>query len=340
MKEGKNYKDLGVTGVTQMIDQNAPTPTILFACRYGSHLYGMNTEESDLDVKAVFVEELDNILVGNYRGHVTIGSGGLLAPLAEGGVDIEYIELRKFIQDALRGQTYAVEMLFCNAENIIITTPLWGEVVRNRKQLVSQRALSMLLGYSKAQAHKYGVLGARVASVKAAITALQGVAEGDLTVAEAMQSNPMGVVIEEKGQHFLEVNGKKIDTRLPVKSALEILQRDYLRYGARALRAADAAGVDWKAISHAYRCAYEALELAGTGGLQFPLSEHEFLLRVKKGHVPYEDVGADLPRTIALAEERIAEAAYQDPLLLAEAPDEQWWHAWLVSSYRGIFNVS
>jgi len=95
-----------------------PHKNLLTAITYGSHLYGTNSETSDHDFKAVYLPELQDLLlckslgVKRYRfdkdGN-TIGDGDTMPA---DGYEAEHTPVQKFVRDFLGGQTYAVETVF------------------------------------------------------------------------------------------------------------------------------------------------------------------------------------------------------------------------------------
>ena len=48
-------------------------------------------------------------------------------------------------------------------------------------------------------------------------------------------------------------------------------------------------GVDWKAISHAYRCLIQMKHLFEDKTIKFPLQEAPYLLNVKQGNCSWKD---------------------------------------------------
>ena len=65
--------------------------------------------------------------------------------------------------------------------------------------------------------------------------------------------------------------------------------------------AADNLNIDWKAISHAFRAAYEVKQILTEGTITFPLKEVEFIKNIKLGKVDYMTVAA--PKLDALITE-------------------------------------
>ena len=47
----------------------------LFECVHGSHLYGLNTPESDIDYKGVFMPSIDELLLGKSPKQISESTG-------------------------------------------------------------------------------------------------------------------------------------------------------------------------------------------------------------------------------------------------------------------------
>jgi hypothetical protein len=73
-----------------------------------------------------------------------------------------------------------------------------------------------------------------------------------------------------------------------VSNVIGALKKLVEKYGHRAKKAQEQE-VDWKALSHAIRIAYQATEILGAQELRFPLEIADYLLAVKRGRVEFED---------------------------------------------------
>ena len=97
----------------------------------------------------------------------------------------------------------------------------------------------------------------------------------------------------------LEICGRKILFTSSIATAIGIVQRIFDEYGKRALLAEKNEGVDWKALSHALRVGYEAVELLTTGCITFRRPEADFLKAVKLGTLPYRQVATEIEEQLA-----------------------------------------
>lgn len=92
---------------------------VLAKVKYGSHLYGTATEESDIDFKTIFLPSkkelyLNTRIIQSSNERVS-ETGEPIPPEAQmpaGGIENENIPLQRFATDFLSGQTYAMEVAF------------------------------------------------------------------------------------------------------------------------------------------------------------------------------------------------------------------------------------
>jgi RNA repair pathway DNA polymerase beta family len=318
---------------------------ILVEMRFGSHLYGTDTPESDLDLKGVYMPEARNILLQRVNPSITSSrekhAGERNQP---GDVDREYYSLQRYLALLAAGQTVAIDMLFApDAAMTSPPSPVWRDIQAHAPRFVSRRA-SAFVRYCRQQANKYGIKGSRVAAARGALALIRTAEEKHGTTARlgvlgpalarfvaatehaafVDAEAPSGAVVRQ-----LEVCGRKIPLTASIKTAREVVQRLVAAYGQRAIQAERHEGVDWKALSHAVRVGREAVELFRTGRIVFPLPYADHLLRIKRGVLPYTVVADEIEH---LLDEVTAAAASSS---LPTAPDEDAMEALVLRAYRG-----
>lgn len=128
---------------------------------------------------------------------------------------------------------------------------------------------------------------------------------------------------------FLDVCGKHLQASSSVRNSIKPIEKFYKEYGHRAHLASEAGGVDWKAISHAFRAAFQLIEIMETGDLKFPLKQAVFLKEIKEGKYNYEEdhLGEQLDTLIEICNSLIDESKYPDQV------DKEFWNDWLYSLY-------
>jgi hypothetical protein len=312
--------------------------------RFGSHLYGTATPQSDLDYKAVYLPDARDILLQRVQPTLALfpakDPGDRNAP---GDVDREIFSLQRYLELLAEGQTIALDMLFApDSAMTMEPAPLWRDIQANAQRLVTRRA-SAFLRYCRQQANKYGLKGSRVAAARQAVAVLAAAeatygsaarlsaAETEVTAFAATSEHTTLVDLPTPGGQLvrhLEVCGKKMPFTSSVKSAREMAARMVDEYGERALQAERNDGIDWKALSHAVRVGREAVEVFTTGRITFPLPCAAELLAIKRGEVPYEAVAATIEQLLSDVENAA------DSSTLPDEPDQAFIDDLVVRAYR------
>jgi len=98
-----------------------------------------------------------------------------------------------------------------------------------------------------------------------------------------------------EGVEFYEVCGKKMTLNASALHYVSMMEHFVEEYGARARQAESNEGVDWKAVSHAFRAAFQVRAILKEGDFTYPLRETDFLRAVKSGSLSFKnEVGPKL----------------------------------------------
>ena len=324
--------------------------TVLFRCQFGSHLYGTNTPESDLDYKTVVLPSAEQVLLGRAHFNKTQNTkADSTAKNTSDDVDNETFSIGEYLKLLQQGQTVALDMLFAMQYPAVVQEvhPLWEELYRNRHRLLSKNAKSFI-GYCFSQSAKYGVKGSRMGAVERMLRVLEGAPDtslvgeclpGFVTAMEGetyFKVNRVSITPRngEKPyeQTFMEIVGRKFPVTATIMHTRNAIQKIYNEYGHRARQAKENQGIDWKALSHAIRVCGEATELLETGYITFPLepSLRRFVLDVKQGKLPFDEVQERLEAMM----DRVTEA--EQSSMLPNEPDREWIQYWLLNAHRNV----
>lgn len=311
--------------------------------QFGSHLYGTNTPQSDLDYKAVHLPSGRDIVLQNVSNSVSNkpSKQGEGQKNEAGDHDEESYSLQRFLQLSKDGQTVAIDMLFAPPQNTLETSELWRIIQENRHRLLTKRSAAFV-GYCRQQANKYGIKGSRVAAAKAAMEFFEAGMKNLGATAKVSEVSPYMVNI--LGDHtqlveqqvnsagdmgwFLECCNRKVSFDASVKQGYEIFSRIYANYGNRAKLAESNESVDWKALSHAVRVGREALELLETGHITFPLRYADRILQIKRGELVYPVVADEIEELLVEVETAAEKSS------LPESPDEDFIDELIYEHYR------
>lgn len=313
---------------------------------HGSHLYGLNTEDSDIDYKGVFLPALKDIVQLNPTHEVRHSTGSDTEKNTSDDIDTDFYSLQKFLKMACDGETIAIDMLFAPDEMILESSQIWEDVRNNRHRLLTKN-MKAFLGYCKRQAAKYGVCGSRLDAIEQTLKFLrkkesQFVCRLDDTISteigieDLAASYPDYIKIMNgfyKGNKFvdkkmLEVCGAKYDFSCKISYVIESLQKKYDAYGERAKQAKENKGINWKAVSHAMRAGLQLKEIYETGDLRYPLKDADYLLKIKRGELDYTtEVAPALEELIDEVERLAAESDYPEKV------DREIWEGFIAGLY-------
>jgi len=323
----------------------------LFECKYGSHLYGTDTPKSDTDFKGIYMPTYEEFLTkkkSELAQVVSMKQKPKGQRNTKDDVDREHKELRTFILDCIAGQTYAMDMLFCNDKNTIVTSPEWEFIQKNRLSLITKNIVPFVK-YAQNNAARYGVRSEKlieaqafrqkfmlfyinVGKYKTGSTRLRDFLESHHGSLKKYSYISMVTLEGLTGpQEFLHMFDKNYELHIPVKDFKVFLEKKIEQAGNRTKQAAQDGGKDHKAISHAYRALFQIKELLTEKIITFPLKEVEYVRKLKAGEVPMEVIETELP---ALTEEVLN---LQNPF--PDDVDREFWMNWVTDAYYSFHQV-
>lgn len=303
----------------------------------GSQLYGTATLNSDTDYKGVFLPTWNEIALGKIPRNIHETTGDNISKNSKDDVDREFFGIHEFIKLCLEGQTIAFDMLH-TPSICYITEPhdIWNTIVDNKEKFYSKN-IHTFIGYACGQASRYSLKGDRLNQCKQVITFLDTLPCKSKLMDCDLTSFPTGEYIkfipweETARQHInlpkidlIEVCSKQFQVSCSVEYAKDIVQKYIDKYGARAQKAADDEGRDWKAISHAFRVCYEAKELFTDYTITFPRPESAFLLQIKTGQLSYVNLASMLDELIDEVK------GLKENSNLPDKPDRKFWDNFLL----------
>jgi predicted nucleotidyltransferase len=328
---------------------------IIFDGVFGSTLYGTNTPSSDQDFKAIFLPTAREIILGNGPTHFNRDTNTKNSKNTSEDVDREYYSLKYFIELASKGETIAIDMLHTPVhQNFAEPNATWNYIQKNRHRFYTTD-MKAYLGYVKKQAAKYGIKGTRLAALRQVLEVVNELPNErhispQVALDEAMQKHqnfselghisttrinkikdfkdklPLNefasLEVDEKGNEFYNVLGRKHQLTIRVSELKDKLSRVWDEYGARARQAETNEGIDWKALSHAYRGGIQLLEIYQTGDLKYPLSQASFVKQIKAGEINFKSFQECLEDLISDVDNACVQAAKNG---MPAKVDHQFW---------------
>ena len=300
--------------------------------KFGSHLYGTETLESDTDFKGIYMPTKREIYLGNFKSTISSSTGKQDSKNTAQDVDDEIFSLHQFIKLACEGQTVAMDMLHAPKKMILESGLVWENLVANRHRFYTKN-LNSFVGYCKKQAAKYGIKGSRIAEVQTVVDFL-GELNPESKLGEFWLMLPQGEHMSflpadtenKRSIEMYQVCGKKFQPTVKVKYVLESLTIFLTEYGHRAKLAARNEGIDWKAVSHAVRAAVQLKEIYEHNTITFPLKSAKLIKDIKQGRLDYTRIVAPMLEELIESVETLSnESTYP------ERVDREYWDDFLVA---------
>jgi predicted nucleotidyltransferase len=297
---------------------------------FGSHLYGLDTLESDKDYKGIYLPEIDDVLLQRVQKSISRSTGDHNSKNTKGDIDSEFYSLQYFIELACQGQTVAIDMLHAPKSMILESSLCWSLIVQNRERFYSKN-ITAFVGYCRRQASKYGIKGSRLSDARQVVEYLYTIPT-DTQLKEVWDKLPSGEHIhhlppnenDKAKLRLYQVVGKKFIENARAAAVIGSLEVFIQQAGERAMQAERNEGIDWKAVSHAIRAATQIEQLLTEGTITFPLHNSDYIKSVKLGELDYlKEVGPKLEDMMAKVEE------LQQNSDLPANVDRKWWDKFL-----------
>jgi hypothetical protein len=313
---------------------------------HGSHLYGTNTENSDVDYKGLYINtSFRDFILNNETNHYQSSTGPKDGKNNPGDIDISLFELRKFIKLVCDGEMIAIDMIHTPDSMYVNRTgeyfEIWKHIQNNRKMFYSKN-MKAYVGYARKQAAKYGLKGSRLSSLEKLVIVTENLGQYNpcylrdlFDMSDSMPINEHCFLVEAEikgtgSQKFYEVLGSKYQLSMLYSDFRQAILNKWSKYGERSNAAKNNEGVDWKAISHAFRACYQLKEIFETGDLIYPLKDREFLRDIKLGKASWNEIQPLLEQSIDDLHVLSSKSNYP------ETVDKDYWDNFIVDVYRAI----
>ena len=114
----------------------------IYITKYGSHAYGTNTPESDLDIRGIAIPPKEYYfgILSNFEQYQSVEP-----------FDLVIFDIRKFIKLAMDFNPNAVEILFTEPEDHIFKKSPINKLFENKDKFISKKARYTLSGYAISQ---------------------------------------------------------------------------------------------------------------------------------------------------------------------------------------------
>lgn len=342
---------------------------LIYLSQYGSHLYGLNTENSDLDFRGVYIPTLDDIILKKdkdeintelevevecYEGIDKVVNGFPLKGAVKAKkvkVDVKIFSLQKFIQLCSKADTNALDLLFSytnkQAQSYLYVesgssiNPM-AQILTYKDKLINTDRLESPITYAFKQATKYSIKGNYIKlldclielSDRLIVTNVEDFTKyiGKLLEIEKDKLFIVTRDMKEKGgiQKFLSVLGVEHQFNLSIEKFKQRLEQKRASYSDRSIQSGKDGGNDWKALSHAIRVLLEVKQLLEDGTITFPCIENRFLLRIKQGKISREVIDEFFNKELSGILEKVQSNE------LGWKYDEEFWNEFILREVKNV----
>lgn len=115
---------------------------ILLKVIVGSQAYGTNFPESDIDIKGIYLQNSDEILMGNYKEQINVSD------------DEVYYEIKRFLDLLSTNNPTILEILNTPEDCILYKNPILNELFENRNKFITLKCKNSFGGYVTQQLSK------------------------------------------------------------------------------------------------------------------------------------------------------------------------------------------
>lgn len=329
---------------------------IVFDGIFGSTLYGTNTPESDTDYKAIFLPKPKDIILGIGSNHFNQNTSNDKTKNTSNDVDREFYSLKYFIDLAIKGETVALDMIHTPIDmNLASKNKVWEFIQQNRHRFYTTD-MKAYLGYVRKQAAKYGIKGSRLAALREVLNVVDKIPNsskmnhvtllGKIPVISSHLPNfetrienfknklPTNEFVffekDSLGNEYYNVLGRKCQTTIKISELKERLSKIWTEYGERAKQAESNQGIDWKALSHAYRGGVQLLEIYKTGDLEYPLKDADFIKQIKAGKIEFKQFQPLLENLVSEVDHECQLAKLNG---MPDKVDKNFWYDFVANVY-------
>jgi predicted nucleotidyltransferase len=196
-----------------LLFENRKGGHLMYLVLAGSHAYGTNTEDSDLDLRGVFIP-FQKYFFGlqdfEYLERDPHKNPGYKGP------DVQLNSMKKFVSLAAKANPNVIEHMFVARENVLFVRDyMWG-ILENRHKFLSKLAAKTYGGYAQGQLHKMQSLGKDPQSRR--YESFKKYGYDIKNASQCIRLLYQGRQILEDGDLTVELSGEALETVMAVKS--------------------------------------------------------------------------------------------------------------------------
>ena len=273
---------------------------ILYKTKIGSHLFGTDTPDSDVDYVAIYLPTKEDLILEKVRHVINNDTNKSNTKNTKEDIDYKVVSLHHWLKLLAKGETNAVDILFSmfREDTIEYKDDFFFKYFKDLAPSLISKNCNAFIGYANAQAKKYQLKTARYTELLTLIQKLKTLPPTSQLVNHLETLSALNLeytkIIRAPGPqktidcYYLEVLGRKYSEYVSIEFILARLEKVETDYASRAKHSQTT--VEWKSLSHAIRVIDEVEEFMKTKHIVFPLKNVKYIKKVKAGKVPLEEV--------------------------------------------------
>lgn len=254
-------------------EQNMAEKNCILKVLTGSYVYGTNNENSDYDIRGVFIADEEYILGLHKIEHVKFEDE-----------DYELFEFRKFINLAMDNNPNILELLFVPNDNILLFNNYGTELISKRKEFLHQGLIEKFLAYSRSQKHKMFIKKENLKILEETIIFLEKEKNNFKFLNEIKHKN----IKDEK--YFYKIADLNFKKNCKIFKSIQIIKN---RLGKISKRTKTGHEIyDTKFAMHLIRLLYECMDFIAFQEIKFPFigERLEILLEIRNGEWTKDEI--------------------------------------------------
>lgn len=269
---------------------------LMCVMRFGSHLYGLESENSDLDVKGIYIPYTETGEISWEISHKSYNTNKD-SKNNNDDIDVSLYSIGKYIDLLSKCNLATLDMLHCspNNENMIYNDENWHLLYNNRACFYTKQ-LSRNKVYVRKQIDRYGVSGSKIKAFYEVLKLIEtnttedtkrlcDIKNIEFMLLKLAENNDNIVVFDDfynSSNIAFQVSMKSFGPKTQIKHCVSALRKGSEQY-ANDIVDADNNIYDAKAVAHAVRALYQINDMVMSGDCV--LTRHaDRLLDFKFGH--------------------------------------------------------
>lgn len=310
---------------------------VILKIRAGSHLYGLNTPQSDEDFIGVYLNTLEEML-GLQSSEIIDDSVVSKRENSnrndKDAIDCTYYELRRFCRLCLNANPTMLEVLFANEKNIIQYNEYGRQLLEHKNAFLSTKVKHSYIGYAFAQKKKSQVKSENLKDLFFARDELSKIKNKSDMLYDYLEVLRKSLGDKNwKYPDYIQFGDLRFNNQ-KVRDAIAKIEARIDKASHRADGMLEH-GMDFKFISHTLRLLCEGEELLTTGAMSLPLKERDLIMSIKLGELKPSEV----MKIIDEREERLEEVHKSSISPLPHKPDFDTINNFVIKIYKNYLGV-